>query len=241
MQQFIRQNQENGKTEFLIDTKIFDASTAMKSAYAFLDRAYFFFYSTTEGLIVQVTPKDWQSWNAEKFIWEYSDELLATLLRVKIEEENKVVRETIVRRALWSYADLPHFTSVDISENPSSQIDFDKDIDEILKEIENDPDLKIDEEEINRILAEIEAETQSESQKKPILDPNKIKDVKKTFSVNNLLYSKNILESCKDAFEWYSITIWENCITIEDEKSSEIFDEFMNYTLSIYSENTLWA
>jgi His-Xaa-Ser system protein HxsD len=181
MQQFISQNQENGKTEFLIDTKIFDTSIAMKSAYAFLDRAYFFFYSTTEWLIVQITPKEWQSWNAEKFAWEYSDELLATLLRVKIEEENKIVRETIVRRALWSYADLPHFTSVDISENPSSQIDFDKDIDEILKEIENDPDLKIDEEEINRILAEIEAETQSETQKKPILDPNKLKDVKKNF------------------------------------------------------------
>jgi hypothetical protein len=31
------------------------------------------------------------------------------------------------------------------------QIDFDKDIDEILREIENDPELKIDEEEINRM------------------------------------------------------------------------------------------
>lgn len=64
---------------------------------------------------------------------------------------------------------------------------------------------------------------------------------KKTFSVNNTLYSKNILESSKDAFEWYNITIWENTVTIEDENASEIFDEFMNYTLSIYSENTLWA
>ena len=64
---------------------------------------------------------------------------------------------------------------------------------------------------------------------------------KKTFSVNNELYSKSILELSKEAFEWYEITIWENSITVEDENASEIFDEFMNYTLSIYSENTLWA
>jgi CBS-domain-containing membrane protein len=47
-------------------------------------------------------------------------------------------------------------------------IDFDKDIDEILKEIENDPDLKIDEEEIENILKEIEQETESEIQKPSI-------------------------------------------------------------------------
>jgi hypothetical protein len=63
---------------------------------------------------------------------------------------------------------------------PVAQIDFDRDIDEILREIENDPELKIDEAEINRILAEIEAETQSIP--KPKLDPNKLKDVKKNFS-----------------------------------------------------------
>lgn len=64
----------------------------------------------------------------------------------------------------------------------TNAIDFDKDIDEILKEIENDPELKIDEAEIERILAEIEAETQSElKQKAPTIDPNKLKDVKKNF------------------------------------------------------------
>jgi hypothetical protein len=101
------------------------------------------------------------------------------LLRVKVENENKVVRETIVKRALGSYADLPNFKTVDLGQNPSSQIDFDKDIDEILKEIENDPDLKIDEDEINKILAEIEEE--EKASKKPTLDINKLKDVKKNF------------------------------------------------------------
>jgi CBS-domain-containing membrane protein len=52
--------------------------------------------------------------------------------------------------------------SLDTDNQNGNQIDFDKDIDEILKEIENDPELKIDEEEIERILKEIEEETASE-------------------------------------------------------------------------------
>ncbi len=147
----------------------------------FLDRAYFFFQKEGENFIVQIHPKEWERWSAEVFALEYSDELLATLLRDKIEIENKTIRETIVRRALGSYADLPNFTTIPV-EPKNTQIDFDKDIDEILKEIENDPDLKIDEAEISRILAEIEMETQSElSQSKPKIDPSKLKNVKKNF------------------------------------------------------------
>lgn len=178
MIQFLKTITESNRVEYLIDTQLFSPTIAMKAAYVLLDRAYFFFSIRPEWLIVQVTPKVWQDWDAEKFALEYSDELLAYALRVQVELENKEVRETIVRRALGSYADLPNFTAVDPVVS-SSQIDFDKDIDEILREIENDPDLKIDEEEINRILAEIESETQA--LKKPKLDPNKLKDVKKNF------------------------------------------------------------
>jgi CBS-domain-containing membrane protein len=105
-------------------------------------------------------------------------------LRYKLEADNKEIRETIVKRALASYADVANFRTIDpksLSDN-KNQIDFDKDIDEILKEIENDPDLKIDEEEINRILAEIETETQSLAKPKaPKLNPNKLKDAKAKF------------------------------------------------------------
>ncbi len=183
MKNFISKNIENGRVELLIDTTLFAPHIAMKAAYAMLDTAYFFFYTSNAGLIVQITPKEWQEWDAERFVLEYSDELLAYVLRVQVETENKAVRETIVRRALGSYADLPNFASIDTGATPQKwQIDFDKDIDEILREIENDPELKIDEEEINRILAEIEAETQSQMTQKPKIDPNKLKDVKKNFS-----------------------------------------------------------
>lgn len=181
MHQFLSQNLENNRLEVIVDSLIFSQNIALKAAYMFLDRAYFFFARSGDNILVQIYPKEGQRWSAEVFALEYSDELLATLLRDKIEIENKTIRETIVRRALGSYADLPNFTTIPV-EPKNTQIDFDKDIDEILKEIENDPDLKIDEAEISRILAEIEMETQSEiSQSKPKIDPSKLKNVKKNF------------------------------------------------------------
>jgi hypothetical protein len=52
-----------------------------------------------------------------------------------------------------------------------------------LREIENDPELKIDEEEIERILREIEEETASELEDEPklTLNPNNIANAKKMF------------------------------------------------------------
>jgi CBS-domain-containing membrane protein len=51
----------------------------------------------------------------------------------------------------------------------TEEINFDKDIDEIIKEIENDPDLQIDEDEIQQMLREIEEETASEEIEKPVI------------------------------------------------------------------------
>jgi len=43
MKQFIREDYENHSVELLIDTQLFEPTVAMKAAYVFLDRAYFFF------------------------------------------------------------------------------------------------------------------------------------------------------------------------------------------------------
>ena len=85
---FISQSTENGRTKFLIDTNIFPVEISMKAAYAFLDRAYFLFKKDGENLVVQIHPKPWQELSGEHFALEFSDELLATYLRAKIEEEN---------------------------------------------------------------------------------------------------------------------------------------------------------
>jgi hypothetical protein len=111
--------------------------------------------------------------------------LLNVYLRDTLEKDNKNIREAIISKAINSAIDIRNFVSIDTDrkQNPN-QIDFDKDIDEILREIENDPDLKIDEDEIERILREIEAESSQEAVqvKKIVLDPKNAKDAKKRFS-----------------------------------------------------------
>jgi hypothetical protein len=106
-------------------------------------------------------------------------------LRDKLEKDNKEIREKIVWAAIANSIDQSNFVSLNTDDKRDwdrSEIDFDKDIDEILKEIENDPELKIDEEEIERILKEIEEETASEEQAKNItLDINWVEDAKKKF------------------------------------------------------------
>lgn len=51
-----------------------------------------------------------------------------------------------------------------------NEIDFDKDVDDILKEIENDPELQIHEGEIDKVLKEIEKE--AAEPKKPEISIN---------------------------------------------------------------------
>jgi hypothetical protein len=51
-------------------------------------------------------------------------------------------------------------------------MEFDKDIDDILKEIENDPDLQINEEEIETILNEIENDADKTNAVKPSIPLN---------------------------------------------------------------------
>ena len=104
--------------------------------------------------------------------------ILETYLRDKLEKDNKIIRETIVQKAINWPLDYENFVTLDTQ---NSDINFDKDIDEILAEIENDPDLKIDESEIEKILAEIEEEAKD---MKPKLSVNldAIKKAKKNFN-----------------------------------------------------------
>jgi len=181
MTDFLKKEITWEKFELLIDTKIFQKDIVLKAAYNFLDKGYFFFrLDTDKNIILQFTPKDGIKEKPEYIIWEFSDELLNVYLRSKIEEDNKEIREAIIGTALWRALDTGNFVSIDTdNQNQSNEIDFDKDIDEILREIENDPDLKIDEAEIERILKEIEEESKAES-KPLILDPKKVKNAKKT-------------------------------------------------------------
>lgn len=187
MEKFLNEIVEGNKFELIIDTKIFSKEIALKAAYNFLDLWYFFFKLDDKGnLILQFTRKDWVKETPENIILDFSDELLNVYLRNKLEHDNKDIREKIVGAAIANSLDVNNYSEIDTDKRNNSeqnQIDFDKDIDEILKEIENDPELKIDEAEIEKILKEIEEETQGIGVDKPTitLDPNNIKDVKAKF------------------------------------------------------------
>lgn len=179
MEVFVRYEIVWEKAEFFVDESLFLKEIVMKAAYNFLDKAYFFFKRDEEGkLLVQVTKKDLCEWNIDTIIWEFSDEILAVYLRDTLEKENKFIRERIVGAAIGNSLDRNNFVE---NQGNVNQIDFDKDIDDILREIENDPELKIDEDEIAKILAEIEAEANDITPPQPRLDPNAFYDVKAKF------------------------------------------------------------
>lgn len=190
MESFLKEVIEWNKFELLIDTNIFSQNIVLKAAYNFLNRAYFFFKLDTDGnIILQCTKKE-QEENIETILADFSDEILSVYLRDTLEKDNKEIREKIVGAAIANSLDMNNFIQIDTEKRQEerNEIDFDKDIDEILREIENDPDLKIDEEEIQRILKEIEEETEGEinfssQEKEPQihLDINAIENVKKKF------------------------------------------------------------
>ena len=200
MEAFLNEIVKWDKFELLIDTKIFSKEIVLKSAYVFLDRGYFFFkLDNDNNITLQFTKKEESKEDSKKIIWDFSDELLNNSLRETLFENNKEIRTEIITSALQNSlreAELPNNWNwyEDTSENyfdnwwssnqwNDNQIDFDKDIDEILKEIENDPELKIDEEEIEKILKEIEEETENEVEEKPTItvDPEAVKNMKEKF------------------------------------------------------------
>ncbi len=186
MEKFLKEIVDWRKFELLIDTKIFDKDIILKSSYNFLDKWYFFFkYDENNNIILQFSAKDWVNEDPKIIIWNFWEELISVYLRNKLEKDNKVIRETIVNKAIWWPIDLENFITLDtdsIQENQeSNQIDFDKDIDDILKEIESDPDLKIDENEIENILKEIEEEAKNIEKPSVKLNLDWLKNAKNNF------------------------------------------------------------
>lgn len=182
MSQFLQETIDGTTFELLIDTKIFPKDIALKAAYNLLDQWYFFFkLDDDKNLILEFTRKPEIDIDPKVVIWEYSDELLDVYLRDKLEKDNKIIRETIVTKAINGPLDTENFVSLDTENQQQNEIDFDKDIDEILKEIENDPDLQIDEAEIEAILKEIEEETENMPKPEVKADASGIQNAKDMF------------------------------------------------------------
>ncbi len=64
---------------------------------------------------------------------------------------------------------------------------------------------------------------------------------KKTFQINNTLYPESIIQEAIADFGDYAITFSDGVLSIDDEDPQYVFDEFMNYILSLSLENLPWA
>ncbi|NRH20996.1 hypothetical protein HOO68_03050 [Candidatus Gracilibacteria bacterium] len=64
---------------------------------------------------------------------------------------------------------------------------------------------------------------------------------KKTFNINKDIYPENIIQEAILTFVGYNIIYSDSVISIEEDDSQYIFDELMNYMLSISLENTIGA
>lgn len=186
---------EGTKFELIIDPSLFSKEIIFKSAFLFLDKWYFFFKKDENDFIVlQFTSRENISETPEEIIWDFSNELLNNVLREKLFEENKEIRTEIITSSIKNSlreAELPNnWKGYELSGKDyfewrmdwdNNWIDFDKDIDDILKEIESDPDLKIDEEEIENILKEIEQESMEDKKVEPTVNMEWLKKAKEQF------------------------------------------------------------
>ena len=178
MVEFLSKTETQDKFELLIDTNIFPKDIILKAAFNFLDKWYFFFkFDENKNIILQYKNKDGIKELPENIIWEFSDTLLETYLRDKLEKDNKIIREAIVEKSINWPLDDNNFVKAD-DKNIQS---FDKDIDDILNDIENDPELAIEFDEIESIVSEID--DLDSKVKKPNIPVNfeGLKDAKKQF------------------------------------------------------------
>ncbi|MBU2579530.1 His-Xaa-Ser system protein HxsD [Patescibacteria group bacterium] len=97
-------NSQKNQITFFLDNKIYPLEAIYSTAHVFLDRAYVFLDENSEKKII-VNLKGKKKISSEKLkelYGEFCNELLNYLLRVKIAERNKKVRDFVVGTALVS-------------------------------------------------------------------------------------------------------------------------------------------
>lgn len=105
----------------------------MKTAYLFLDRAYFTFRNVEGGFLTQCKTKK-ESESAEALLGDFANELLNTVLREKLSSDNRAIREKIYSSALAHCFREPE----ELSCKPNPVPTMEKDLDLILQEIEEE-------------------------------------------------------------------------------------------------------
>lgn len=131
--EFVKMMAEGREAEFTLDADVYSKSAILKTAYLFLDRGYFLFANAPEGFAVRCKTKRADD-SAEDLAGDFANELLNTVLRETVALENRAIRETIYSGALAHCFREPEELSCKTSPAPA----LEKDLDQILKEIENE-------------------------------------------------------------------------------------------------------
>ena len=85
---------EGREAEFVLDPAVYSKDVVLKTAYLFLDRAYFLFRNVPEGFAVSCKTKSGET-SAEALVGDFANELLNGVLRETVAQENRAIRETI--------------------------------------------------------------------------------------------------------------------------------------------------
>ena len=179
MHNFIRKEIDGNKLELLVDTNFFSKDVLMKTSYLFIDRWTFFFLEENWKYILQFEAKDDLNIDLEEIYKEFSNELLTTYLRDKVEKENQEIRQIIFREAFTSSIDPKNYIEKEIDFKDD---DINNEIDDLIAEVENDPELEINEEEIRRMIEEVKNQNNEELDDTLKIDLDWIKKAKEKFN-----------------------------------------------------------
>ncbi len=163
MQDFIKKLEKNEfQVEMLVDGKIFDEDVILKAAYELVNDVYMFFKTQWNDVIVQFKLKNDKK-NLEDIVNSFGEELVYHRLRKDIDKKTWSVRKKIVETALWYgltleeiKEDIYNFSTPYEDEQSASEAS-ERNVEDIIADIENDPEFADDKDEIINILKEIKS------------------------------------------------------------------------------------
>ena len=156
----------------IVDGKIFNDKVVLKAMYELVDKAYMFVKAKDDDYIVQFKLKPNIEGKIDDVVNSFWEELVYHKLRYDLDRKYWKLRERIIETALGFGLTLEDMKR-DLDEvmnklkelplnRSNTQEEQPKSIEDIIKEIENDPDFADDKDEIIAILKEIEEEEKQE-------------------------------------------------------------------------------
>lgn len=178
----------NYEFEMLIDGAIFSTNVVLKASYELVDKVYMYFLKNWNDTIVYFKQKN-KDLDIEDVINWFWEELVFQKLKFDLDNQTWKLRNNIIETAIWFWLTLDdmkkdvdemiekvNFKKDVIVDSPNvqnkenvklnPQQNSKKSIDEIINDIENDPDFIDDKDNLINILKEIDEKEKKEKEDK---------------------------------------------------------------------------